>query len=210
MPTPAFKNPGLVNGKIFPGPQRLRVQGPKVVSLPRYSFISDSPLQGTVTHHGLAWYSSHYPRHSWSGCLLSLHQWTQQQPEHAAFIRLHSELQSGTSCPVDVTPASRALTKRRLYLEELTLQQSSHTQRSTRVSLLTLECMGGSCVCLEGLSILPRSFSLSKMPHNTGDNNGEEDPGLQLYSYPQHLPAQETSVDQEAISCCLVKKTLFG
>lgn len=79
-----------------------------------------------------------------------------------------SELQPGVSCPVNATLASRALAKRRLYLEEITLQQSSHTYRSTRVCLLTLECMGGSCVCLGGPSILPRSFCLSKMPHNTG------------------------------------------
>ena len=79
-----------------------------------------------------------------------------------------SELWFGVSCPVNATLASRVLAKRRLYLEEITLQQSSHTHRSTRVCLLTLECMGGSWVCLGGLSILPRSSCLSKMPHNTG------------------------------------------
>lgn len=162
MFTPACKNPGLVNGKIFPDPQRLGVQGPKIVTLPRYSLISDSPFK----EQSLMAFPGTLPIILDTGGLGALCPNTSGHNSRRNMLPsldFSSELQPGASCPVNATPASRALA-----LEEITLQQSSHTHRCTRVFLLTPECMGGSCVCLGGLNILSRFSCLSKMPHNTG------------------------------------------
>ena len=159
IPTPAARNPGLVNGKIYPSPKGSGYRD--------LSFISDLPFKeqsltmaspDTLSIIDTGGLGALYP--SIRGHNSSQH----IQPGLGSI----SELWFGASCPVSATLASRALTKRRLCLEEITLQQSSHTHKSTKVWLPTLECTGSSCVCLEGLSILPRSFCLSKMPHNTG------------------------------------------
>lgn len=147
------------------------------------------------------------------------HQWTQQQPGHAARVRLHFLAAAWGFLPCQSHPWLPEPGQRTdCTSREITLEQCSHPRISTGVRLLTLEPMRGPSVRLRDLGLLPRSPSLQDASQETGPRMEKRVLGFSPIPTPttpslQHCPlhpAQETSVDQVATSCWLVTQLLFG
>lgn len=148
------------------------------------------------------------------------HQWTQQQPGHAARVRLHFLAVAWGFLPCPPAPSFRSPRREQTAPSgrEITLQQSSHPLRPPRECLLILEPMGDP-VCAQGAWVsCPGLSSLQDASQGTGPRMEKKVLGFSPIPTPttpppQHSPphpAQETSVDQVATSCWLVTQLLFG
>lgn len=97
------------------------------------------------------------------------HQWTQQQPGHAARVRLLFSAAAWGFLPCQSHPwLPEPWQRTDCTSREITLEQCSHPRISTEVRWLTLERMGGPCVRLRDLGLLPRSPSLQDASQKMG------------------------------------------
>ena len=147
------------------------------------------------------------------------HQWTQQQPGHAARVRLLFSAAVWGFLPCQSHPwLPEPWQRTDCTSREITLEQCSHPPHK-HWSLLAHPGAHGRSLCVLKRSGSPAQLSVSpRCLTKNGAKDGKEGPGLQPIPTPttpslQHCsphPAQETSVDQVATSCWLVTQLLFG